>query len=59
MPRKNEPVGIGWTIAALIIFIGGALIALGVVGGAVYLGWDALCVGLDPHGKTAACRLID
>jgi len=59
MEKKNEPVGLGWTIAVLVIVFGGALLLLGIVGGGIYFGWDALCVSLDPNNTTAACRFIN
>lgn len=59
MERKNEPVGLGWTIAVLVIV---GVTVLGVllgVGALVYFGWDALCVNTDPSNTTAACRFIN
>lgn len=59
MQRKNEPVGLGWTIAVLVFMVAAVLTVLGGLAALLYLGTDALCVNFDPSATTAVCRLVD
>lgn len=59
MEKKNEPVGLGWTIGVLVIFALAVLVVVGGLAALLYLGTDALCVNFDPNNTTAVCRLVD